>query len=441
MAVMKAAGGTDVMAFATTSGTGMVSPIGVTPRYEEQESIRQFRSWVYNCASRNAVMIANAPLRLYAVRSRGESLPKHAPYRRLSALSQRHLQHRVRKAVDSHVSRRWANGGEVIEITEHPFLDLMRQVNPFRNQFDHMEETSIFSDCSGNAYWYIVKGRGMLAGIPAELWLLPSQYVTIIPDKEKFIKGYLFGGQNSRVALTPDEVVHFRRPNMRNQYYGMGRIEAAYNEVSALNWIAELESDRARTHGIQDLHFQVKNGDLTETQKNDYAYQFENAFNRNRRNPVPLISGSEVDIKNIAWSPKDLLAAGSRGFNQQCVINAFGQSTALWNDAANRATVEAAIYQLCKFETDPTLIRFAQKCNEQIIPLYDAGDRLFCAFDQQAQDDREFALRQEVADRSANLRTINEIRKERDLDPDPDPRADDLFAGGPVPMVEDMAAV
>lgn len=415
-------------AFAGSFGQGFLSSSSVTPAYSPREAAMQFRSWVYNCASRNAVMIGNAHLRLYAARGTGELPPQYAKYRRMPHVEQVHLMSRVHKAIDPNIAQRWANG-EVMEILEHPFLDLMMQVNPFRDQFDHMEETSIFSDCHGNAYWYIVTGKGLRAGIPTELWLLPSQNVAIIPDKQTFIKGYLFGGQSQHVALSQEEVIHFRRPNPADQYYGRGRIEAAFTEITGMNAIAELEADRARTRGVHDLHFQIKGGDLTEAQRNDYAYQFQNLFALNRRNPVPLLTGGEVDVTNIAWAPKELLTSGSREFNRQCVINAFGQSTALWSESSVRANVEAGIYQWCRFEIDPSLVRYAQKINQQLIPMYESGDRLFCAWDQQAKEDRDFQMRQEIADRSANLRTINEIRKSRDLDPDPDPRADDLFAG------------
>ena len=428
-ALIEKGGVGDVSAFAAGNfGQGLVSPLGVTPTYESTQAFLQFRSWVYNCSSRNATQVAHAHLRLYAARAKAEPLPKYSKYRRMKMLEQRLLMRRVQKAVDPNIAQRWADG-EIMEIIDHPFLELVDQVNDFRNQFDMMEETSIFSDCSGNAFWYIVKGKGLRSGIPTELWLLPSQNVAIIPDPKTFIKGYLFGGQSMHVSLLPDEVIHFRRANMKNQYYGMGRVEAAFNEINGINSIAELEADRARNRGVQDLHFQIKGGDLTEQQRNDYAYQFQNMFAQNRRNPIPLLTGGEVDIKNIAWAPRDLLESGSREFSRQCIMNAFGQSTALWSETANRANVEAAIYQWCRFEIDPTLVRFAQKLNEKLLPLYDAGDQLFCAWDTQARDDRDFQLQQATADRAANIRTINEIRKERDLDPIEDERADDVFAG------------
>lgn len=418
--------------FATTgelqAQSGIYTMSGASPRYEIKDSVQKCNSIAYNCASRNAVGRASSPLRLFSVRATGEDLPKIAPFNRMPHREQKAIIARVRKAITPSQVARWSNG-EVIEITDHPFLDLMRQVNPYRNSFDHMEETSLFEDCSGNAYWYILSGRGVQAGIPTELWLLPSQLVTIVIDQKRFIKGYMFGNNlNKGVALTPDEVIHFRRPNMANRYYGMGRIEAAFQEISGNNAITQLEWDRARTHGIQDLWFKVKNGDLTDAQRRDMEYEFANSFAANRRDPRPIITGQEVDVTNIAWSPRDLLAMGSRAFNQQIIVNAFGQSTALWNDTANRATAEAAIYSWAKFEIDPANMRMAQKLNEQLLPMYDGGDRLFCAFEPQAQEDKEFLLRQETADRTGNVRTINEIRQGRGLEPLPDDRADDAFA-------------
>ena len=310
---------TAASATATFGSSGTLSSLGVTPRYETREALAQFGSWVYNCASRNATIIASAHLRLYATRAKGELPPQYAKYRRMSHMDQAHLMKRVSKAIDANISQRWADG-EVVEIVDHPFLDLMMNVNKFRDHFDHMEETSIFSDCTGDAYWYIQTGRGLTAGIPSELWLLPTQNVSVVPDPKTFIKGYLYGGQQAHVALTPEEVVHFRRPNIKNQYYGMGRIEAAFNEITGLNNIAELESDRARNRGVQDLHFQLKGGDLTENQKNDYNFQFQNLFARNRRNPYTSGFRLEpargaccrsISVPRVDW-PACLLAATPR---------------------------------------------------------------------------------------------------------------------------------
>lgn len=430
--------------FGSSSG-GILMTGSRSPQFAAADALTQFKSTAYNCASRNAVGRASSRLRLYAVKPATEDLPKIAPVRRMKMLEQEGVIRHAVKSVQPSTIAAWSSG-EIIEVLDHPFLDLIQRVNPFRNQFDFMEETSTFEDCTGNAYWYIVTGTGVLKGIPVELWLLPSQYVTIVPDKNQFIKGYLYGASGfgvsgKSVALLPNEVIHFRRPNLRDQFYGMGRIEAAFSEITSNNAITQLELDRANTRGVQDLWLQLKGGDLTETQKQDIAFEFVNSFASGSRDPRPLITGQEVDAKLIAWSPKDLIGSASRGFNQQIIINAFGQSTALWNDTANRATAEAAIYSWAKFEIDPANMRTAQKINEQLLQMYDSNLTLFVAFEPQAQEDKAFVLSQETADRVGNVRTINEIRQARGMVPLQDPRADDAFATTAAPVNGGMSAL
>ena len=395
--------------------------------YDQHTSpAKEYKSWAYNCASRNAVAVASSKMHLFTVRGTGEAYPKFAPYRRMKTHEQKWALSMVSKTVQRYIGA-WYNG-ELIEITEHPILNMVHSANKQRNAFDFMEETSIFLDCSGNAYWYWTQGQGLESGIPTELHLLPSMWVQILTDTAGDVVGYRLTGKTKQIVLPPERVIHFRRPNPNNQYYGMGRIEAVFQEISNANELTLLEWDRARTRGIQDLWMQSKSGEPTYEQKNDFRFEFANQFNNTRRDPVPIITGTDWDVKNIAWSPRDLLALGSRAWTKECIINAFGQSLALWTENPNRANIEGAIYLWARFELDPTLIRIAEKINEQLLPAFELGDnRAFVAFESMTEDDRQFLLQQEASDIANHIRTPNEIRLARGLDESDDPRADELF--------------
>jgi HK97 family phage portal protein len=78
----------------------------------------------------------------------------------------------------------------------------------------------------GNAYW--MKWRTNAAGQPLALYRLSPGYVKVIPGAFG-PKSYEYQppGAKDPIALAVEEVVHFRRPNPADAYYGMGVIQGA----------------------------------------------------------------------------------------------------------------------------------------------------------------------------------------------------------------------
>lgn len=396
--------------------------------YNKQDALKAFRSWVFIAASRNAAAVADAGLHLYHV-TKGAERPEVAEYGEVNEEQERSVRRWARKSLDPKKAAA-LSGNELVEIFDHPFLTLMQTCNPFRNQFDFMEETQMFFEVTGDAYWYLVPGTGSLSGIPQEMWLLPSHLMTPIPDEKLFIKGYLLRKGTGQVALAPEEVVHFRKPNILNPRIGMGNVEANYTSVLAARELDEMEYDRAKARGIHDLLLKFKSGSLQPKVRRSLLAEFQQAFLQNRRNPRPFLSDADWDATNISWSPKEMLNASQRGWSKESILNSFGQSVALWTENPNRANIEGATYLWARFYLDPCLTRIAQKINERMIPLYDSGDSLFVMFDKIAPEDREFQLRQDESDLTHNVRTVNEVRQSRGLELLEDERANDPFYGG-----------
>ena len=380
-------------------GTGIVSVFGDVADFDARDSVRLCRSIASIAAGRNASEIASAQLRLYYTRKPGQTIPKNFPFRVIA------------KAQDQ---------GELIEITEHPSLTLLEKCNPFRNHHDFFEETSMFLDCTGDAYWWVKKGP---LGVPSELWVLNSARVTIIPDDKLFIKGYMYGRGAGRVTLRPDEVIHFRRPNMRSPFYGQGRIEQAFWAIDTELARQKYEDKLFKNNGVSELVVKYDKGTLDARQRRDVEMEWTQQLKSQRGVHV---ADQSFSIDKIAFSPREMIAMQSHAWNIEEITNAFGQPKALYADNPNRASIEGAIYQWGRFELDPSLSRIAEKLNESYFPLFD--DCLWCEFDAVASRDREFDLQQEQADLSGHVRSVNEIRASRQLAPLDDERADDPFA-------------
>lgn len=104
-------------------------------------------------------------------------------------------------------------------------VKLIEEPNPFMEWSDLCELTLIDWLIVGNAYW--VKWKSNAQGQPLALYRMAPQCVKIEPGQfgpAKYL--YRLPGATEDVEFTPDEVIHFKRPNPHNPYYGMGVVKA-----------------------------------------------------------------------------------------------------------------------------------------------------------------------------------------------------------------------
>lgn len=388
----------------------LFSPYGRTPKTDKANQLEQYKSWAYTCANRNAAAIAGVPLRLFATRGTGDQ--KFRAKCRIATPEQiKHLRG-IKSVVES---ARFKSAQEVVEIETHPILDLLSQVNPFHNQYDLMERLSLFLDLTGDAYWHIVDGP---LGIPSEIWTLPSQHIRIIPSKDKFIAGYVFGiDPSNQVKFGPEAVIHFLLSNPKDLYYGISRIEGAYLAITGYLSMEQYEKDLTDLRGMKDVLIKYKGGTLTAKQRRDLMNEWSNAIKAGALAKAPMIADQDIDIQEATWAPRELGFLQGRQWRKEEIINAFGQHSAMYDKNANTANINGAIYLWEEYEITPSLRRIEQKLNEQLVPRYNEP-RIFVAFDPILSEDRE-SVRLDDTMLLSNGYPINRILQRRGLAPIP----------------------
>lgn len=383
---------------------------GLAPTIDRKRLIDEFKSWAFICAGRNASAIASVPLRLYATRAVGEGKAR----RRAKTLSSAELL--LLKANPALAfNARLKEAEDVEEIFEHPVLNLLKSVNPYENAFETMEKTAIFLDCTGDAYWHIMFSA---LGVPTEIYLLPSQWVIIVPDKNKYIRGYLYGDSpQTRIPLMPDEVIHFRAPNPRNLFYGMGCIEAAASAITRQGAYDRMELALADNSGIAPFLIRHESSVLGVKQQRDLEAMWNNYLKGYSRAGKIKIIGKEWDIKDVALSPREMSFAEGRRWTRLEITDAFGVPVALLDtENVNLANAKTALYQYQKFTIAPRICRLDEKLNEQLIAMYDEP-RIFLAHDSPVPADEEFDLRRDDIFLQRGVLTVNEIRKRLGWEP------------------------
>ena len=376
------------------------------------ELVTRYTGWVYACVHCNATNCAQVPLRMFqAKESRATKI--RVPHRSLSQKQRSFLeasptaQQYIRKAVD------------IEEVTDHPFIDLMTTVNPWTNQFDLLETLFMFLDLTGNEFWLLNKGRN---NIPIEIWPLFPQFMSILPDKQKFIKGYEYQISNnpSPEKFTPDQIVHFKNPNPIDAFWGMGPLRAAAVAADLSIGYDTHEATLMKNGARPDmaLVLPADSGSPDEAEMKSILGRWRQRHGGRNQGGLAILTGG-AELKQITLTQREMEFIKGRQMTREELAAVFGVPLSkLTSDNVNRANALAGEKQYAADTILPRLRKVEQKINEQIIPVYQQQG-LFVAFDNPVPDDMEFALKERDSNIRNGYTSINEERMADGLDPAP----------------------
>ena len=377
------------------------------PDSDFSAQLAAYKHWVFVATNKNATSVANTPLRLYVAKP-SKNIKSRFPTK---AVDKRQIDNilenpfissltHVKKAID------------IEEVVDHPILDIFQSINDFMNSFDLWEITQLHQELTGNAYWLIIN-NGL--GKPAEIWPIPSDRIRVIPNKEKFISGYLYEYGTFKQVIPENMIIHFKMPNPKNMYYGMSPLMAvkeAYNinenmntyEISLFKNMGRLDGYFTTEEALDDDEFDR----LKEEIKESY-------IGVNNVGKAPLFENG-VEFKSFGLKPAELSFREGRVLTKEEILNAYGINLSLLSEKSTRANADTALVQYARSTVKPRLARIEQKLNEKFVIRW-GDNKLFLAYDNPVPED----ILQASKIRSENIRTgvttINEERKLMRLEP------------------------
>lgn len=373
------------------------------------ELLAELKNTAWTCASINAAVCASFPPRLYVATRPGDAAPR-CRTRSLEATTMRRL-----LTLKSEVPN--LKSAIVEEVTEHPLLTLLRQVNPVHNSFDLWELTELYLEVHGSAYW-LLDFDGTF-GIPEQIWILPSQNVTPFrkPDSPRLVDWYEYRGRKLE-RFPPERVVHFRFPDPRDPYCsGMGPLRACFEQVALTSEYTAMKRSIYDHTGLPSVLITPEES-LGEDERTRLEKMWQQKFQRGGQGQA-LVADASLKVNILSHSMGDLAALADIKATKEDIANAFHVPLPFLSGDTNLANMQAADHLHKTLAIVPRLRRRDEKINEQLIPLYDPSGRLFVASDDPTPANQDFVLRQEQADVRSGVRTINEIRAGRGLSPVP----------------------
>jgi HK97 family phage portal protein len=317
-------------------------------------------------------------------------------------------------------------GDDMREIVDHPILDLLNSANPYLNGFDLSVLRVLYGELTGNAYLHPVIDDA--SGVPIELWPLAPQHVEVIPDEDTFIRGYVYGVDSQRKQIfEPDEVIHFRRPNPGNLFYGMGKVEAAFGVIASNEALHQMDLSTFQNSARPDYAVVVK-GTPTGDQLDRFQQQVEQRLRGTRKDGNFITVTGDVQFTPLNFPPKDI--AGREEIVEE-IAAVFGVPVSMLkaNDP-NLASATSGFAQWREGTVLPLVRMDEQELNQRLLGMFGLGEEYCLAYDNPVPSDLAFELQERQTAVAGGWRTPNEARLEEGREPVENEFADQLLVNG-----------
>lgn len=287
-------------------------------------------------------------------------------------------------------------------------LELLKKPNPFMSMYDFLWKYNAYMDTTGKAFIYIVKDR---IGRPQQLWLINPIDMWIVPDKDNFIKGFIYQAGAEEVPLSTEEVIFINYPDLTNPYTGAGPAQAAANALDsdkyAAKWNTNFFYNNAEPPGILNISDDVDDDtyDALVENWNDRHRGTENA------KKIAIIKGGQVTYTAIQVNPKDMDFQNLRKMNRDEILGTYGipKSVLGITEDVNRANAETAEYTYAKNVVRPRLRLLQEKLNNQYMKLFGEED-IELKFTDPVPENKEF-IKSVIESQTDKSITKNEARQ------------------------------
>lgn len=339
----------------------------------KSDALDFYKSWVYACVSKRSMAIASLDFHLYQMK-----------------------------------------GNKVVELFEHPLLDLLYKVNPEMTKFNFLQLSIIYRDLLGASPW-ILEGGDKNGKNPTMIYLARPEYLKVNKNKDGKITGYTYQIGTYKKEYTADQVIMIKNYNPKDPDKGVGLIEAVRMTVENDDYILQTNNNLLKNGAVPGgfLETEVEVNDPAEIKRLEGQARskysgVDNAYK------VQILQGGMKFKPNII-PPRDLEFIEGRKYNRDEVAAIFGVPKSLLTfDDVNLASAKTGEYQFAKFTLEPMATEIFEQLNEFLVPKF--GEDLWLDYEPIAKEDEELSIRQNESAWN-KWKTTNEIREGLGLAP------------------------
>ena len=310
--------------------------------------------------------------------------------------------------------RQYDSKGNDVEIEDHKVLTVLRKPNKLMTGRDFMYTISGHLQLTGNAY--ILKNS---VTNPTELFpLVPSCIEIEYNANRTGILGYKYtiGGKSFKYDV--DEIVHLKKPNLKNPWVGAGILEHIPEWIdvdsAALEFNRLFFKNGASLGGL--LETEATTMKELELAKAGFEMRYAGVMNAHKTG----VLSKGVKYTSTSANPRDMQFAEMDIRFRDKILSAFGIPKSVLGivDDVNRANAEASYFVFMMFTIDPEMKMLVAYLNEYLLPSFTGTEKLYFDYDNIIPDNDDLEIRQNTASLAGqSWKTINEVRASEGLEP------------------------
>ena len=335
-------------------------------------------------------------------------------------------------------------GGDKEPVESHPSTDLLRMVNPHWTRGRLLRMTEWALGLWGEAFWFISRGANG-RGMPSEIWWARPDRVSVVPDANDYIAGFIYEINGQRIPFSPDETIWIPMDNPIDEFSGLSPIASGRLGIDTSH-AAMLANRQMHVNGMRISGIMSPaNPDVTWSADNieQLGDMFQSLKGANNAHKMAVMSRmAKFDPMTLA--PKDAEYLGQLRWSVGVVSRIFSVAPELLGDheRATYTNMDQAYKALWTDAVIPQIRFLCDELTEKYLPMFGRADDLFIEPDISdvsvlQEDQTEITQQASVwIDRGVPLnRVLQEMR------PGLLPEGQDGYEWGNVPIWEAKAKV
>lgn len=211
-------------------------------------------------------------------------------------------------------------GGEPVG-ADHPLQRLLDAPNPFWTRGDLWRATETHLSLWGAAFWALDRGEDSAI---SEIWPLRPDRMRVIPDADRYIKGFVYIGDGGKLApYIPEDIVWMRYFNPLDEYAGLSpiaplRLSADMGLDALLANRKLLQNDSAPGLIIETT------ANPTDAEVSAFYQRWERRYQGVEKTRRPALLGAGMTAANLGFSPRDMEYIESLRWSLEDIARVFG---------------------------------------------------------------------------------------------------------------------
>ena len=310
-------------------------------------------------------------------------------------------------------------GSNLVEIDDHPLLDLLNRPNDTQGAFAFWYECVAAQQITGNSYTERVNAES--SALPLELWNHPPQQMSVIPGHvvgmvERYV---LSPGKGATHPFPPENIMHRKLWNPENRWLGMSPLRSATIGLASYNESMRWYRDLLRNNGAVPFALQADKSIPDDQLQRIKELLRDEVFGKDRAGiEYPVFDG--IHMQKIGLGPGEIAWISGLKFNVLEICKAYDVPPEIVGipDAKTFSNYQEARKSLYTETIIPAADRLVDDLNNWLTPLF--GTELEIAYNLSMipaiQEEQGQLWDRAMAAVRAGLITINEARDMMNLD-------------------------